>query len=137
MVGFEVTIHQKALAVFGDVIAENVGAGNWSATVNLEKSGWGSGDEGARAVDRHCHQHATGTDIENLSAVSTPPRLGAAAARHLPFPSSARERGHVDLPIAGLIGGVGHPFSIGRNLSIRLTALTGEKPGGLSAGNGH
>src|SRR5208282_5429491 len=116
--GFHVTIHQKALAIFGDVISKNVGAGNRRAAADLEQKRGRPGRENTFTVDRHCHQHSVGCDVEDFLSVSAPPWLGAPAAGHLPFPRRARERGDVNLPVAGLIGGIRHPFTIGRNLSF-------------------
>src|SRR5580698_929143 len=130
-----VAVHQEALAILGYIVGKNVRRGNWSAAVDLEQRCGCSGREDAFAVDWHCRQDSAGRDVENFLAVSAPARFTAAAARHLPFSGSAGKRGDVNLPCTGFIGGIGHPFSIGRNLAVDFAALACQEPGWLSAGN--
>ena len=47
VVGLNVAVDQKPLAVFGNVVGEDVGGGNGGAAVDLEEGSRGSGHEGA------------------------------------------------------------------------------------------
>src|ERR1035441_6347714 len=137
MLRFHITVHQEALPVFGHVVSKNVRRRNRSAAVNLEQRRRRSGGENRFAVDLHRHQHAAGCNIENFLAVSAPAWLGAAAARHLPFSRRAGKRRDVNLPDAGFVGGIGHPLSVRRYLTVGLAALAGQKPVWSSPGNGY
>src|ERR1035438_5554638 len=75
--GTYVAIHQKTFSIFGHVIGKNVGTGNRRAAANLEQGRGCSRDERVRAIDRDGYQHSVWSDIEDLSTVSAPARLGA------------------------------------------------------------
>src|ERR1035438_4297445 len=114
---FHVTVYEEALTIFCDIVGKDVGGGNRSAAVNLEEGCGRAGRENTGAVDGHGHQHAAGGQVENFLAVSAPARFRATTTRHLPLSCGTGKRRDIDFPIPGLIGGIGHPFSVGRNLS--------------------
>src|SRR5262245_8859724 len=88
--------------------------------MELEKWRGGSGSERSGGAHRDRRQHAGRAKLENLVPISTPARLRATATRNLPLPRAPRERGHVDLPGARLVGGICHPFSVRRDHAVDL-----------------
>ncbi len=72
--------------------------------------------------------------IDELAAVQRPARLGPAVHRDLAFAAGARERPHVDLVAARLVGGVGQPATVGRDHGRALVELGDDE--GLRLGIG-
>src|SRR6516164_9604574 len=103
MFRLDVSVDQEALAVFGHVIGEKIGAGNRGTAVDLKQRPGRGGRKVAFGVDRYGHEHAIGCDVENLLAVTAPAWLSAATSRNLPFSRGARERSNVNLPGVGFI----------------------------------
>ena len=87
-------------------------------------------------LDSHRQYHgctaSTHSDIEQLSAVTTPPWSQATIGRHLPLAAPVWERSYIDLRASGFGGRVREPFPIRRDLSILLQKLRVEEGNGLS-----
>src|ERR1700730_164468 len=71
-------------------------------------------------ADRHRRSHhlAVRRKVKQLFAIASPPGLLTSPSRDLPPATRLWERGHVNLPFPSLIGGVGYPFFVGRELRI-------------------
>ena len=84
--------------------------------IELEEGRLGSGF--TDAVNRHAHQSPVEPQVEQLLAVVTPTRLNAAARRDAAARAWLVETLNVYFPRPGLVGGVGQPSTIGRQLWI-------------------
>src|SRR4029077_10490857 len=84
----------------------------------LEERRGDAGLERRSLPDGDRHQLAVGREIEELLAVGAPSRLRTAARGHLPVAAGTGERRDIDLPLARLVGGVGDPAPVGRELPV-------------------
>src|ERR1017187_2988954 len=64
--------------------------------------------------------------VNQLPAIRTPKGLLAARCGNLPFPSLWREILDIDLPLAGLVSGIGDPFPIPRNVTFVVVKRSGH-----------
>jgi hypothetical protein len=124
-------IHQQALAIGGDRIDELVEPwGNaWDASLK-QRLGSRRFEHRTRAYIRlhgHRHQLALRCQIEHLLAIVTPPRKLAPTDRNLPFARFWRKRADIDLLPSRLVGRVGDPMAVRRELALRFVERALEK----------
>src|SRR5947199_2527550 len=87
----------------------------WSRSLGVEARASADGDR---------HQFPVGRQVEQLSSVAAPSRLGAALGRDLPFASQRWERLDVDLRSTRLVRYVCDPLDVWRKLALTLVELT-------------
>src|SRR5882757_3510178 len=75
-----VSIHEKALPVFRDVVCEGIGGGDLRASMNLEERNGSSSGEARLRVDRHRGQYPSWPLVKYFLSVFAPAGLRAAAA---------------------------------------------------------
>src|SRR5260370_2618362 len=115
-----IAVHQEPLAVFADVVTEDVGGRDRRSSVKLEERRRRAGGKSAECADRYRGQRPCAAKVENFFAVSAPAGFGPAAARDLPLSHCTWECGPVNFPVPRLVGSIPDPFSISRNLTIIL-----------------
>src|SRR5579863_6718134 len=96
----DVLIDEEALAVWSDVVGEQVGGRDRRPRVDGKQVARRSRRKSSLGADLSFGQHLLWSDVEDGFAIATPARLGAATARNLPLAGSCRKRGYIDLPIA-------------------------------------
>src|SRR6478752_4669884 len=120
----DIPIHQKTLAIFAHVIAEDIRRRNRGPTVKLEQRYRSARRETGCTIHRNGGHHACWSEIVDFLSISAPTWLAAATARDLPLSDGSGEGGHINLPVPGFVGRIGYPFSIGRNLAVNLAPWT-------------
>src|ERR1019366_83271 len=112
----------RPVAVGSEVPTHRAGANSGVHYFCLEQRMRSAGLEHGPRVDLHRHHFRVRRNVKQLSAVAPPAWLHAAASGHQPFPAAGGwgKRNRVDLALAGLVGGVGEPMSVGRELPLVL-----------------
>src|SRR5271169_321096 len=116
---FDLRKDQEALSILADIINELIAARAGLSRSSLEQCDGLARIEIGFGGYCSCHHSVISRKEEQLFTVCPPSWLFPSTGRNLPFAASPGKRGDVDLPLAGLIRGVSHPFPVGRELSTR------------------
>ena len=120
MRGLGVAIHEKALAVFGYVIREQIRGRNRGSKLSAKQRSWVTCGEVSFATDWDRGQHTARARCRKVSLPSPRQRGSMPPPRETcHFPGGSGKRGDVNLPVAGLVRCVGDPLAVGGNLAVR------------------